>query len=59
MAANVCEYIRNCLPCAKWVTLARLVPFTPIQNGEPEELIEIDFISLFEKSDTGISTFTT
>ena len=49
MAADVREYIRGCLPYAKWATLARSVPLTPIQTGKPYELMEIDFISPFEK----------
>lgn len=30
MAANVREYIRDCLPSAKWATSAQSVPLTPI-----------------------------
>ena len=53
MAADIREYIRGCLPCAKWATSARSVPLTPIQTGEPYELMGMDFIGPFERSAYG------
>ena len=53
MAADVREYIRGCLPCAKWAISAQLAPLTPIQTGEPYELMGIDFIGPFNKSAYG------
>ena len=53
MVVDVREYIWGCLPCAKWAISARSIPLTPIQTGEPYELIGINVIGPFEKSAYG------
>ena len=53
MASDVRKYIQGCLSCAKWATAARSIPLTPIQTGEPDKLMGMDFIGLFEKSAYG------
>ena len=49
MAVDVWEYIKGCLPWAKWVLSAQSVLLTPIETGEPYELMRIDFIGRFKK----------
>ena len=49
MAADVWEYIQGYLHCANWAISAQSVLFTPIQTGEPYELMGIDIIHSFEK----------
>lgn len=49
MAVDVWEYIWSCLVYAKYVTSAQSVPFIPLQTKDAYKLIEIDFISPFNK----------
>lgn len=44
MAKGVMQYIKGCLPCAKWANAARTVPLSPIQPMEPFQLLGMYYI---------------
>lgn len=49
IAADICKYICVYLSYVKWVTSAKLLLLTFIQNKEPYKLMEINFINFFKR----------
>lgn len=49
MTCNILENIQVCLPYVKWFIATWFVPLTPIQIGEPYELMGRDFIGFFKR----------